>query len=65
MALLISATDLAIAVAAKADELRLVERPSRFGGTVISIEDAHGVIEVQDSLDEAKARVASILERLA
>lgn len=53
----ISATDVAIAIAAKTGTLRLVERASRFGGTVVSIEDAVGVIEVQDDMAAAKRRV--------
>lgn len=53
-----SATDYAIRAASAAKTLRLVERPSRFGGSVITIEDATGVIEVADDLLAAQARVA-------
>lgn len=53
-----SATDLAIRIAAKAGTLRFVERPSRFGDTFVSIEDERGVIEVQDTMADAQARVA-------
>lgn len=59
----LSATDLAIALASKAGTLRLVERPSRLGGTYIAIEDARGVIEVADDLASAEARVAAIRGR--
>jgi hypothetical protein len=55
--LLLSATDLAIALAAKAGMLRMEERPSRMGGTYIALSDAKGLIEVQDSWAEAHARV--------
>ena len=59
MALLLSSTDLAIAVAAKAGTLALVAREGRFG-TYVSIEDDVGVIEVHRSASEADARVAAI-----
>jgi hypothetical protein len=59
----LSATCVAIAIADKAGTLRLVERPSRFGGTCIAIEDAAGVIEVANDRAEADARVAAIRER--
>jgi len=54
-----SATDFAIRIAAQSGELRLVERVSRFGlGAYVSIEDATGVIEVQDDMGAARARVS-------
>jgi len=59
---LLSATDLAIAVAHKAGTLTIVERPSRFGDTYIAIGDDHGLIEVALSRVEADARVAAIVE---
>lgn len=62
MALLLSSTDLAIALAAKRGTLRLIERPSRFGDTFIAIEDDVGVIEVALTKREADARVAFITE---
>ncbi len=54
----LSATCVAIAIAAKDGTLRLVERPSRFGGAFVAIEDAFGVIEVADDMSAALARVA-------
>jgi hypothetical protein len=57
-----SATDVAIANAAKRGTLRLIERPSRFGDTFIAIEDEVGLIEVALSKREADARVASVME---
>jgi hypothetical protein len=59
----LSATCVAIAIADKAGTLRLVECVSRFGDTFISIEDAHGIIEVAKDRAEADARVAAIRER--
>lgn len=56
----LSATCLAIALADKRGTLRLVERPSRFGGTFVSIEDDHGIIEVADDMAEAKIRIAAV-----
>lgn len=52
-----SSTDYAIRAASASQTLRLVERPSRFGGTTVSIEDAVGVIEVADDMSAARARV--------
>lgn len=60
MAKFLSATDLAIAVALTAGTLTLTERPSRFGDTFIAISDDVGLIEVQLTMAEAQARVASI-----
>lgn len=56
----LSATCVAIASAHKAGTLNLVVRASRFGGTFVSIEDAFGVIEVQDDMALAEARVAGV-----
>ena len=60
---LLSATDVAIATALKGDTLAIVEREGRFG-PYWSIEDAHGVIEVALSREEADTRVAAIREAL-
>lgn len=60
---LLSATDLAIAKAIKAGTLSITERDGRFG-PYWSIEDAHGVIEVALSREEADERVAAIREAL-
>lgn len=57
--LLLSATDLAISVAAKRGTLALTECASRFGGTFVAIEDEHGIIEVATDMQAAKARVTS------
>ncbi len=56
----LSATCVAIALASKQGALRLVERPSRLGGTYVAIEDDRGLIEVANDMAEAKARVASV-----
>ena len=62
MAKFLSATDLAIAVASAANTLTLTERPSRFGDTYIAISDDVGLIEVQLTMEAARARVATINE---
>ena len=62
--LTLTATCLAIAVADKAGQLRLVEREGRFG-SFVAIEDNCGTIEVADDMREAEARVAAIRERVA
>lgn len=54
---LISATDVAISLAAKAGTLTLTERASRFGGVYVAIGDEHGIIEVADDMAEAIKRV--------
>lgn len=56
---LLSSTDLAIAVALRAGDLRVEERVGRFG-PFWSIEDAVGVIEVANTAAEAEARIAAI-----
>lgn len=60
MAKFLSATDLAIALAVKAGTLTLTERPSRFGDTYIAISDEHGLIEVQNTMAEAEARIREV-----
>lgn len=54
--LTLSATDLAIAIAAKAGTLTVTECEGRFGA-YWAIEDDHGVIEVALSAEEAAERV--------
>lgn len=60
---LLSATDLAIALAAKRGTLRLIERPSRLGGMFVSIEDERGIIEAAADQAAADARVSAITAR--
>jgi len=55
-----NSTTLAIALAIKTDSIRLIERPSRLGGTFIAISDDNGIIEVADTLQEAEARIAEV-----
>jgi hypothetical protein len=62
---MLSATCLAIAVADRAGLLRLVERPNRFGGSFIAIEDEIGLIEVAADMAEANKRVGEIRQRVA
>lgn len=61
--LLLSATDVSIALASKAGTLRLVERQSRLGGTFVSIEDDKGVLTVEDDMAAAVAFIAAIAKR--
>lgn len=60
----LSATCLAIALADKRGELRLVEREGRFGAFV-SIEDATGIIEAANDMADANQRISAIRERVA
>lgn len=60
----LSATDLAIAIAAKAGTLEVTEREGRFGA-FWAISDDRGLIEVHLSADEAERRVADIAKRAA
>lgn len=60
---LLSATDLAIALAIKDGSLKVSEWQGRFGA-YWSIEDSHGLIEVALSAEEAEARIAKISESL-
>jgi hypothetical protein len=65
MALLLSATDVAIAVAIKAGSLRIVVRESSYGlGEFWSIEDDIGVITVAASAAEATATIKAIEEAI-
>lgn len=57
---LLSSTDVAIALASKAGTLRLTENKSRFNDTFIAIEDERGLIEVQLTWAEARARVEAV-----
>lgn len=56
---LLSATDVAIAMALHNNSLRVVECEGRFGA-YWSIEDAFGIIEVALSADEADQRIGKI-----
>lgn len=56
---LLSATDVAIAMALKSGDLKVVECEGRFG-PYWAIEDGFGLIEVALSADEADSRVSAI-----
>jgi len=56
--LLLSATDVSIARAAKSGTLKVAEALGRFG-PYWAIEDEHGVIEVALSAEEAQERVGA------
>lgn len=62
---LLSATDVAIAVALEAGTLRVVERIGRFGDSFFAIEDDRGLIEVHLTRDELDARINAIKAALA
>lgn len=62
--LAVSSQCFAIATAAKAGSLSLVEREGRFG-SFIAICDDRGTIEVAETRAEANERIASLRERLA
>ena len=61
---ILSSTDLAIAVAIKANTLRMEVRPSRFGDTFVALSDDVGLIEVHLTQTEADARLNKIKEAL-
>ena len=56
-----NSTTLAIALAIKTNSIRLIERPSRLGGTFIAISDDSGIIEVANTLQEAETRIAEVV----
>lgn len=58
--LLLSVTDVSIALALKAGTLRFVERASRLGGTFIAIEDDRGVLTVEGDMTAATTFVRAI-----
>lgn len=60
----LSATDLAIAVAAKAGTLSLTSRVSRFGDLAYFLNDDHGIIECHLSQAEAQARIDAVMGRV-
>lgn len=60
----LSATCVAIALADKRGDLRLVERVGRFG-PFVALEYSDGVIEVASDMAEAEQRVAALRERAA
>jgi hypothetical protein len=58
--LLLSSTDLAIALAISSNTLRVEVRPSRFGDTFVALSDEVGLIEVHLTQEAADARLAAI-----
>lgn len=60
---LLSATDVALALAIREGHFRLVVRTGRFG-EFYSLEDAHGVITVADSHEEAVGLIKAVEEAL-
>lgn len=57
---LLSSTDLAIAVAIRANTLQVTMRRDRFGDPCIFISDDVGLIEVHATMDNADKRIADI-----
>lgn len=62
---LLSATDLAIAVAIKNNTLNLEPFKTRFGGFAISIGDDHGTIEIAMDWAECDKRIDAIRTAIA
>lgn len=65
MALLLSATCLAIARADARGTLTLTERTDRWGDTFVALTDEHGTIEIADSMAAAEKRVTDLRLRAA
>jgi hypothetical protein len=65
MALSLSATCLAIALADERGTLTLTERTDRWGDTFIAIGDERGTIEVAGDIDTAQQRVKDLRMRAA
>ena len=65
MALLLSATCLAIARADERGTLTLTERTDRWGDTFIALTDEHCTIELADSMAAAEKRVTDLRLRAA
>lgn len=65
MAISLSSSCLAIALADQRGTLRMIERTSRFGDTFVAIADQHGTIEIADSMADAISRVEDLRIRAA
>ncbi len=65
MALSLSSSFLAIALADERGTLRLEVRPSRLGDTFVAICDERGIIEAANDMAEAEATVAEVRRRMA
>jgi hypothetical protein len=65
MAVSLSSSCLAIALADTRGTLRMIERTSRFGDTFIAIADENGTIEIADDLQAANDRVMALRARAA
>lgn len=65
MALSLSSTCLAIALADKRNTLTVTERADRWGGSFVAIGDEKGTIEVVENLDAAWDRIAALRARAA
>ena len=65
MAQTLSETCLAIALADARGTLTLTERTDRWGGAFIAIGDAHGTIEIADTMEAANKRLTALRDRAA
>lgn len=62
---LVSATDVAIALAIRADRLVIREQVGRFGDVFWAVSDDVGLIEVHSTQASLQARLADIQQRAA
>jgi hypothetical protein len=65
MALSLSSSCLAIALADQRGTLKMIERVSRFGDTFVALADEHGTIEIVETMTDANARVQALRARAA
>ena len=65
MALSLSSSCLAIALADECGTLRMIERASRFGDTFVALADEYGTIEIAETMADATARVQALRARAA
>lgn len=60
----ISLTDYQIADAFHSNCLRITEMDSRLGGKCYIIQDAHGIIEAQPTMEAAEKRIREVAARM-
>jgi len=65
MALSLSSSCLALALADERGTLRMIERVSRFGDTFVALADEHGTIEIAETMTDATMRVQALRAKAA